>query len=281
MRSRSGCPALPFVLTAKIRYTAGMRILMLGDIFANPGRSALKNLLPGLRRDLAPDFVIANGENASGGVGLSRESLGELLALGIDVLTSGNHIWRHRDIYPALDKEPRLLRPANYPPGAPGRGLGLYSLPDGRRLAVLNLLGRVFINGPDCPFQAAQQLLSGLPEEVKVRVVDFHAEASSEKKALGWFLDGKVSLVAGTHTHVQTNDAQILPQGTGYLTDLGMCGVETSVIGMDPKSSLNRFLTGLPSPFKPAKGTPSLNGLWADIDEATGRTRQIGLVGVK
>ncbi len=254
---------------------------MLGDIFANPGRAAIKALLPGLRRELSPDMVIANGENASGGVGLTRGNMSELLGLGIDVLTSGNHIWRHKDVYPALDKEARLLRPANYPPGAAGRGLGIYTLADGRKIAVLNLLGRVFLAELDCPFRAAQELLSQVPADVKVRIVDFHAEATSEKKALGWFLDGSVSLVAGTHTHVQTNDAQILPEGTGYLTDLGMCGVEASVIGMDHRPSLNRFISGLPTQFKPAKGTPSLNGLWADIDDATGRTTDLGLVRIK
>ncbi len=258
----------------------GMRILMLGDIFGRPGRSALKTHLPALRQDLKADLVIANGENASGGIGLTRESLNELLSLGIDVLTSGNHIWRHKDIYSALGKEHRLLRPANYPQGAPGRGLGLFDLPDGRKVAVMNLLGRVFVEGVDCPFRIAESLLSQIPTEVVVRVVDFHAEASSEKKALGWFLDGRVSLLAGTHTHVQTNDPQILPRGTGYLTDLGMCGVELSVIGMDAKNSVERFVSGLPVAFKPAKGSASINGLLADIDDTSGKAMSLSLVNV-
>ena len=257
-----------------------MRILMLGDVFGRPGRVALKNHLPGLRRKLAVDLAIANGENASGGVGLTREGLGELLAAGVDVVTSGNHIWRHKDVYSALDKEPRLLRPANYPPGAPGRGLGLFDLPDGRRVAVMNLLGRVFVEGVDCPFRAAESLLAQIPDEIKVRVVDFHAEASSEKQALGWWLDGKVSLMAGTHTHVQTNDARVLPKGTGYLTDLGMCGVMDSVIGMDAKNSVERFVSGLPVAFKPAKGAAGLNGLLADIDDASGAAVGLELINI-
>ncbi len=255
-----------------------MRILMLGDIFGQPGRNALKTRLPVLRQNFAPDLVIANAENASGGVGLTRESMVELLALGIDVLTSGNHIWRHKEIYSVLDKEPRLLRPANYPPGAPGRGLGIFSLPDGREVAVINLLGRVFLDNADCPFRVAESLLAEIPDRVKIRVVDFHAEASSEKMALGWFLDGKISLLAGTHTHVQTNDAQILPGGAGYLTDLGMCGVKASVIGMDAGHSVARFVSGLPVAFKPAKGAAAINGLVADIDETSGKTLGLELV---
>ena len=269
-----------FVFAANIGYTSAMRILMLGDVFGRPGRMALKNHLPALREKFGAEIVIANGENASGGVGLTLEGLRELLAAGVDVVTGGNHIWRHKDVYGALDKEPRLLRPANYPPGAPGRGLGLFDLPGGRKVAVMNLLGRVFVEGVDCPFRAAEALLAQIPAEVRVRVVDFHAEASSEKKALGWFLDGKISLLAGTHTHVQTNDARILPQGAGYLTDLGMCGVEDSVIGMDAKSSVERFVSGLPVAFKPAKGAAGVSGLWADIDEASGRAVALELVNI-
>ena len=257
-----------------------MRILILGDIFGQPGRAALKKHLPGLRESLAADFVIANAENASGGVGLTFDGLRELLALNIDVITSGNHIWRHKDIYNVLDKEPRLLRPANYPSGAPGRGLGVFCLPDGRKVAVLNLLGRVFMEPVDCPFRAAEELLAQIPAEITTRVADFHAEATSEKKAMGFFLDGKVSLVAGTHTHVQTNDPQILPEGAGYLPDLGMCGVATSVIGMDQKISLERFLTALPVGFKPAKGQARINGLLAEIDDADGKALSLELVNI-
>ncbi|WMW67001.1 TIGR00282 family metallophosphoesterase [Nitratidesulfovibrio liaohensis] len=255
-----------------------MRILFFGDIVGKPGRQALKELLPVLRREHTADVVIANGENASGGIGLTAETLRELLGMGIDILTTGNHVWKHRDLYGALDKEPRLLRPANYPAGAPGRGLGVYDLPGGARLAVLNLCGTTYMDPLDCPFRTAEILLARLEAEEGapvVRLVDFHAEATSEKKALGWFLDGRVSAVIGTHTHVQTADAMLLPGGTAYLTDAGMCGVEASVLGMDHKVIVDRFLTRLPQRFRPATGRGSLNGVLLDVDEATGRARSI------
>lgn len=280
-----------------------MRILFFGDIVGKPGRQALKELLPALRREHSPDVVIANGENASGGIGLTAETLRELLGMGIDVLTTGNHVWKHRDLYCPLDKEPRLLRPANYPAGAPGRGLGVYDLPGGHRLAVLNLCGTTYMDPLDCPFRVAETLLAQLesaeggaigvagaigatgvtpappappvPPVPMIRIVDFHAEATSEKKALGWFLDGRVSAVIGTHTHVQTADAMLLPGGTAYLTDAGMCGVEASVLGMDHKVIVDRFLTRLPQRFRPATGRGSLNGVLLDVDEATGKARSI------
>ncbi|MGJ3523186.1 TIGR00282 family metallophosphoesterase [Nitratidesulfovibrio sp. D1] len=255
-----------------------MRILFFGDIVGKPGRQVLKELLPALRREHAADVVVANGENASGGIGLTGETLRELLSMGIDILTTGNHVWKHRDLYGPLDKEPRLLRPANYPAGAPGRGLGVYDLPGGHRLAVLNLCGTTYMDPLDCPFRTAETLLARLEAEEgapAVRLVDFHAEATSEKKALGWFLDGRVSAVIGTHTHVQTADAMLLPGGTAYLTDAGMCGVEASVLGMDHKVIVDRFLTRLPQRFRPATGRGSLNGVLLDVDEATGRARSI------
>ena len=255
-----------------------MRILFFGDIVGKPGRQALKEQLPALRREHAADVVIANGENASGGIGLTAETLRELLGMGIDILTTGNHVWKHRDLYGPLDKEPRLLRPANYPAGAPGRGLGVYDLPGGHRLAVLNLCGTTYMDPLDCPFRTAETLLARLEAEEGhplVRLVDFHAEATSEKKALGWFLDGRVSAVIGTHTHVQTADAMLLPGGTAYLTDAGMCGVEASVLGMDHKVIVDRFLTRLPQRFRPATGRGSLNGVLLDVDEGIGRARSI------
>jgi hypothetical protein len=255
-----------------------MRILFFGDIVGKPGRQALKELLPAMRREHAPDVVIANGENASGGIGLTAETLRELLGMGIDILTTGNHVWKHRDLYGPLDKEPRLLRPANYPAGAPGRGLGVYDLPGGHRLAVLNLCGTTYMDPLDCPFRTAETLLAQLEAEEGqpvVRLVDFHAEATSEKKALGWFLDGRVSAVIGTHTHVQTADAMLLPGGTAYLTDAGMCGVEASVLGMDHKVIVDRFLTKLPQRFRPATGRGSLNGVLLDVEDATGKARSI------
>lgn len=248
-----------------------MRILVFGDVVGKPGRLALRERLPSLRVAHAADVVVVNGENASGGIGLTVESMRELFACGVDILTSGNHIWKHREIYATLDREPRLLRPANYPDGSPGRGVCVHELSDGRRVAVLNLLGRTYMDALECPFRTADMLLASVPEDVTVRIVDFHAEATSEKKALGWHLDGRVSAVLGTHTHVQTADAMLLPGGTAYLTDLGMCGVEASVLGMDHKVIVDRFLTAMPQRFRPASGRGSLNGVFLEVDDATGQ----------
>lgn len=255
-----------------------MRILMVGDVVGRHGRCALKEGLPPLRTALEADAVIVNGENAAGGLGLTPETLRELFEYGADVVTSGNHIWKHRSLLSALENEPRLLRPANFPPGAPGRGCGVYTLSGDRSFAVINLQGRAFMESIDCPFQAADALLASLPAAVRVRCLDFHAEATSEKKALGWFLNGRASAVAGTHTHVQTNDPQILPGGTGYLTDLGMCGVEGSVLGVEPEKSIARFLTGRPHPYTLAQGKVLICGAVFDIEERTGTCRQVSLV---
>jgi hypothetical protein len=252
-----------------------MNILFLGDIVGRPGRKALADLLRGLRQSLALDVVLANAENASGGIGLNAKAARELLCLPLDVLTSGNHIWKHKDIFAFFNETDRLLRPANYPPGAPGAGLGVFDAPDGARYAVLNLLGRTYMDAADCPFQVADALLATLPADIKVRIVDFHAEATSEKKAMGYFLDGRVSAVFGTHTHVQTNDARILPGGTACLTDVGMCGPVDSIIGMDARSIVSRFLTRLPVRFDVAKGPVRLEGGLCEIDAATGRAVNI------
>ncbi len=252
-----------------------MRILFFGDVMGNPGRNALKAKLPHLRERLKADMVIANGENASGGVGLTTEVMREMLGMGVDVLTSGNHIWKHRDLYAGLDREPRIVRPANYPQGAPGRGLTVHTLASGLRVAVLNLQGRTFMDSVDCPFQTAAALLETLPDDVSIRLVDFHAEATSEKKALGWYLDGKVTAVIGTHTHVQTADEALLPNGTAYLTDAGMCGVEASCLGMDKDIILRRFLTRLPQRFALAKGKATVNGVLVECDPVTGRASHV------
>ena len=256
-----------------------MRILFLGDVVGKAGRLAVKQFLPKLKEDLRLDVVLANGENIAGGIGMTCETLDELFAAGVDFVTSGNHVWRHREIFSRLDKDRRILRPANYPEGAPGRGWAVLTLKDGRRLAVLNMLGTTYMEPLPCPFRMALDWVER-PElaDVPVRLVDFHAEATSEKKTLGWALDGKVSAVLGTHTHVQTADAQILPHGTAYLTDLGMCGVEQSSLGMDFEIVLNRFLTKLPAAFKPAKGDISLNGAYIDVNEATGQAREIRII---
>ncbi len=248
-----------------------MRILFLGDIVGRPGRAIVFERLRQVRRDLRLDLVVANGENASGGIGITAKSARQLLEAGIDVLTGGNHVFRHADIGPFLDAEERLLRPANYPPGAPGRGWRVFRPANRPPFAVINLLGRVFMNAVDCPFRAAEAILAELPADVPVRLVDFHAEATSEKKALGYFLDGRVSAVCGTHTHVQTADAQLLPRGTAYLTDCGMTGPAASALGMDPAEVIGRFLTARPVRFVVSTSPPEMQGALLDVDAATGK----------
>ncbi|MHC1791522.1 TIGR00282 family metallophosphoesterase [Solidesulfovibrio sp.] len=248
-----------------------MRILFLGDIFGRPGRAILFERLRQIRRDHGLDRVLANGENASGGIGLTAKAARQLLDAGIDVLTGGNHIFRHRDLTPFFDTTDRLLRPANYPKGAPGTGCQVYRPKDGPPYAVLNLLGRTFMAPVDCPFAAAEKALADLPGDVLVRLVDFHAEATSEKKALAYFLDGRVSAVLGTHTHVQTADAQLLPRGTAYMTDIGLTGPTASTLGMDPEDVIARFRTGLPQRFTVSRATPEMQGALLDIDAATGK----------
>ena len=256
-----------------------MRILFLGDVVGKAGRLAVKQFLPKLKEELRLDVVLANGENLAGGIGMTGETMDELFAAGVDFITSGNHVWRHKEIFSRIEKDRRIIRPANYPEGTPGRGHAILTLKDGRKIAVFNILGTTYMEPLPCPFRAALSWVE-LPEleDVPIRLVDFHAEATSEKKTLGWALDGKVSAVLGTHTHVQTADAQILPQGTAYLTDLGMCGVEQSSLGMDFEAVLNRFLTKIPSTFKPAKGEISLNGAYMDINDITGKAREIRII---
>ncbi len=248
-----------------------MRVLFLGDIVGRPGRSMVFERMRQVRRDCGLDLVVANGENASGGIGIAAKVARQLLDAGIDVLTGGNHVFRHKDIQPFLRDEPRMLRPANYPEGAPGAGWRVFR-PSGREpYAVVNLLGRVFMEAVDCPFQAADAILAQLPSDVRVRLVDFHAEATSEKKAMAYHLDGRVSAVLGTHTHVQTNDAQLLPRGTACLTDCGMTGPAASAIGMDPEEVVARYRTALPVRFTVARTPPEMQGALMDIDAATGK----------
>lgn len=252
-----------------------MKLLFLGDIVGRSGRKAVSDSLRAVRDALALDVVIANAENATGGIGLNSKGAKELLSMPLDVLTSGNHIWKHKDIYAFFQETTRLLRPANYPAGAPGSGLGIFQAKDGTPYAVLNLMGRTYMDAVDCPFQAADRLLAEIPEDVKVRVVDFHAEATSEKKAMGYYLDGRVSAVLGTHTHVQTNDPRILQKGTAALTDVGMCGPVDSIIGMEAERIVGRFLSRLPVRFEVAKGPARLEGALCEIDAATGRAVSI------
>lgn len=248
-----------------------MRILLVGDVIGKGGRRAVADLLPRLIND-GVDFVIANGENVSGGIGITPSYAQMLWEQGVDVITSGNHIWRKKEIIPFLDQEPRLLRPANYPAGAPGRGSGIYTTSGGTKVGVLNLEGRIFMKALESPFKTAEEHLSLLQRETKVIIVDFHAEATSEKMALGWFLDGEVSAVLGTHTHVQTADERVLPGGTAYITDVGMTGPSDSVIGIKREIALERFLTMLPNKFEPATGKIELQGAIVDVDEETGRS---------
>ena len=252
-----------------------MNVLFIGDVFGRPGRELVRAGLRVLVDRFGVDFVIANVENAAAGFGITRE-IGDIIAgWGVDVMTSGNHIWDKKEALDYIGAEPRLLRPANYPAGAPGRGSLLARTDDGRGVAVINLMGRVFMNALDDPFAAATREIEALGARTRVIIVDFHAEATSEKMAMGWFLDGKVSAVIGTHTHVQTADERVLPGGTAYLTDVGMTGPMDSIIGTEREAALSRFLTGLPSRFEPATGNPRLHAVVIGIDEATGRATSI------
>jgi hypothetical protein len=257
-----------------------LKILFLGDVFGKPGRQAVQRLVPRLIARDGIDLVVANAENAASGIGVTPDAAEELLAAEVDLLTSGNHIWAKREIVPYLaGPGARLLRPANYPPGSPGRGHAVIETPDGRKLGVLNLEGRVFMKALDDPFRAALEGIEALRAEgARAILVDMHCEATSEKNAMGWFLDGKVSAVLGTHTHVQTADARVLPGGTAFVTDVGMCGPWESVIGVRKELVLERFLSARPVSFEPAKRDVWLQGAIVEIDDATGLARGIARV---
>jgi len=248
-----------------------MKIFFIGDIMGSPGRKTVSALLHKVVDKYNIDLVVANGENASGGIGITPEVAEQLFQTGIDVMTSGNHIWKHKEIQAYLEISDRLLRPANYPSGTPGRGLTVIETAAGESAAVLNLEGRIFMNPLECPFRTADRELASLPPEIKTILVDMHAEATSEKLALGWYLDGRVSAVIGTHTHVQTADERILPNGTGYLTDAGMTGPADSVIGVKKEIALDRFLTQMPHKFEVAKRDLVLEGAVVSIDSETGK----------
>ncbi len=247
-----------------------MLILAVGDIIGKPGRQAVQELLPGLREQYGLDLVIANAENAAGGIGLTPNTAKELLDAGVDVLTSGNHIWAQKEIIPYLDGEMPILRPLNYPPSVPGRGYIIKG-----RTMVVNLIGRTFMSDFDCPFRGMDQLLVELEHRPPVIIVDFHAEATSEKVAMGRYLDGRVSAVLGTHTHVGTIDTQLLPQGTAYVTDIGMTGPLDSVIGDDTEAVIRRFLTIIPHRLSVGKGKTIFNTVLVRIDDDSGRAISI------
>ncbi len=251
-----------------------VRVLFVGDVVGRPGRKAVKRFLPELLSRLAPHFVLGNAENAAGGYGLTEKTAAELFSLGFDLLTSGNHIWR-REFLPYLAKAERVLRPANYPAGAVGRGHAVLEK-EGRRLAVINLEGRVFMRALDCPFRVGAALAERLREETPCILVDFHAEATSEKIALGWYLDGKVSALLGTHTHVQTADERILPQGTAYISDVGMTGIRDGVIGMRADQAVELFLTQVPRKLEvPNSGPVKLEAVFLEIEAESGRALRL------
>jgi hypothetical protein len=259
------------------RPTGACRILFIGDVIGKPGRLAVEQLLPALRDERGVDFVTANGENLAGGMGLTESTAEALFAAGVDVVTSGNHIWDKKEIYAFLERSERVLRPLNYgTTGVPGRGWGVYHALDGSELAVINLQGRTYMQPIDNPFTDADRLLDESSEPLPpIRIVDFHCELTSEKNALGLYLDGRVSAVVGTHTHVVTGDERILPKGTAYLTDAGMTGPVWSVIGFDPATVLPRFINALPTRFEVGSGPVIFNAVQVDIDPATGRALAI------
>lgn len=252
-----------------------MNILFIGDIVGRPGRNVVAEWLPILKQEFEVDFTIANGENAAGGFGINPQLAGELYQLGVDVLTMGNHVWDKKEILEYIETDARMLRPINFPPGVPGRGSDVFVTSRGAKIAVMNAMGRVYLPDLDCPFRAAKAQAAILRAQTKVILVDFHAEVTSEKRAFGWHLDGDVSAVVGTHTHVMTADEQIMPNGTAYITDVGMTGPHESVIGVQKELALRRFLLHLPAKFEVASGDVKLSAVVIDVDEVSGRARAI------
>ena len=254
-----------------------MRVLMIGDVVGRPGRKAVRTLLPGLRREHDLDLVIANGENASGGFGINYKNAQELYDSGVDVITSGNHIWDQRDIIEHLDSDMPILRPLNYPADTPGRGYLVFN-----DVLVINLIGRLFVGTFDCPFRGIDRVLDEMNGKVNAIIVDLHAEATSEKEAMGWYLDGRVSVMAGTHTHVPTADTRILPKGTAYVSDLGMVGALESIIGAEPEAVLARFLTQTPRRLKVEESGPMrFNSVLIELDDSSGKASCIRRLDMK
>ena len=256
------------------------KLLFIGDIIGKSGRQVISRALHKLVDRHFVDLVIANGENAAGGFGLNEEVANELFKAGVDVITSGNHIWDKKDGLDFVRRGDRIVRPANYPEGTPGFGSTIIRTAGGHKIAVLNLEGRVFMNNLDCPFRTADREIAHLKQETAIILVDFHAEATSEKVSLGWYLDGRVSAVIGTHTHVQTADERVLPAGTAYITDAGMTGAFDSVIGIRKEEAINKFLTQMPVKFEVAKGNLRLNGALVHVDEASGLALDIERINI-
>ncbi|MEG1661912.1 MAG: TIGR00282 family metallophosphoesterase [Clostridiales bacterium] len=250
-----------------------MKILFIGDIVGSPGRRMVLEHLNRLIEEYEIDFIIANGENSAAGFGITKKILGELHDCGVDAFTMGNHTWDNKDIFNFIDGEQKLLRPANLPEDLPGQGWRFFEVA-GQKLLIINLLGRVFLPACDCPFRMADRLLKEYGHQTPYIFVDFHGEATSEKMAMGWYLDGRVSAVVGTHTHVQTADGRILPKGTGYITDVGMCGPRDSILGVEKEIIIERFLRGLPARFETAQGDLQFNGVIVDLDQQ-GKCQQL------
>ncbi len=252
-----------------------MRILFIGDVVGEPGRNAVAQIVPMLKAREGVEFVIANGENAAGGSGITPSLCDELYKSGVDVITTGDHVWKRKELMDRLVTDKRLLRPANYPREAVGAGSTVIESASGINVAVINLIGRVFMQPVECPFRAAKEEIARLDKRARIIIVDIHAEATSEKIALGWYLDGMVSAIAGTHTHVQTADEKILPKGTAFISDVGMTGPFDSVIGRNKEAVLSRFVTQMPAKFDTATGDVQLHGVIIDVDEKTGRADSI------
>ena len=245
-----------------------MKLVFIGDIFGSTGRKAIAELLPAIKAEVEPDLVIANCENAAAGAGLTKKIYKDILSYGVDFLTSGNHIWNRPEIYSFIsDKELKLIRPANYPQGTPGLGYAIFTTTKGQKVAILNLMGRVNLLNLNCPFRTADEAISEISAQTGHIVVDFHAETTSEKVALGWYLDGRVSAVIGTHTHVPTADGRVLPKGTAYITDAGMTGAMDSVIGLNKERVIQRFVSGLPVKFEQSKSNPGMDYVIIDLDD--------------
>jgi 2',3'-cyclic-nucleotide 2'-phosphodiesterase len=252
-----------------------MKLLFIGDIVGKVGRNAVKTLLPSVAGKYKIDLVIANGENAAGGFGITEKTVSEIFSYGVHIITTGNHVWDKKEFIPHISKEDRVLRPLNYPPGVPGFGSLLYAIHDSIKVAVINLSGRVFMSNTDCPFRIGKETVDKMHAETKIIVIDFHAEATSEKIAFGHYMDGKVSAVIGTHTHVQTADDKILPGGTAFITDVGMTGPSDSVIGIEKEQIIQRFLTNMPMRFETAKGEGIFSAVVIEVDEQTGKSSAI------